>query len=51
MGPREKTKRDIRDCNYERDAGFRAIKRGGRDSIREVFQKNPYPVRKVSHIF
>ena len=41
MGPREKTKRE----------DFVAIIRGGRDSIREVFQKTPYPVRKVSHIF
>ena len=34
MSPREKTKRDIRDCNYERDAGFRGhyTRRPGFDS-------------------
>ena len=41
MGPREKTKRDIRDCNYERDAGFRGHKkrRPGFDS--RSFSKEP----------
>ena len=34
MSPREKTKRDIRDCNCERDAGFRGhyTRRPGFDS-------------------
>ena len=34
MGSREKTKTDIRDCNYERDAGFRGhyTRRPGFDS-------------------